>query len=160
MGIGTARLMHLGLSWDTTWLRLRVSVIGAGLGLGIMPAITVAYGSLPPAWMNQGSAMLNLMRQVGSALGVALFTTVIQMREPVYWTQLSSTGTLTNFSAQQVLTKLQQQGVARGLSAASAHLWTLTVLADRLQQTATLWAYHDPFGMAALATSTKSGGIV
>ncbi|AEJ38739.1 drug resistance transporter, EmrB/QacA subfamily [Sulfobacillus acidophilus TPY] len=151
MGLGTAQLMHLGLSWDAGWLRLWVSVIGAGLGLGIMPAITVAYGSLPPAWMNQGSAMLNLMRQVGSALGVALYTTIIQMREPVYWTQLASTVTVTNFRAQARLAAWQQQGIAHGLSPAQAHVWALTMMAHQLQQTATLWAFHNAFGAAAVA---------
>jgi hypothetical protein len=54
-----------------------LAVIGVGQGLGMAPATTSIMGSLPPAKAGVGSAINTTIRQVGSALGVAVLGSVL-----------------------------------------------------------------------------------
>ncbi|MCY0880427.1 MAG: MFS transporter, partial [Firmicutes bacterium] len=150
MGIATLHLSGMGPVWNAGWLYRWMSIIGFGLGIGVMPAVMVAYSSLPVNWMNQGSAMLNLVRQVGSALGVAILTTVLQMNEPVYHSQLAGSFTPGSLISQQWLSKLQQIAYMAGMTAGQGHRWALTYIAQWIKQTAMMWAFHDDFVVAAL----------
>jgi hypothetical protein len=52
-----------------------------GLGIAFTPVFTSGLDSLPPALVPQGSAMNNLVRQVSSALGVAVFTALLTQQQ-------------------------------------------------------------------------------
>lgn len=105
MTIGSYPLVDLQVSTELEEVKKNLLIIGMGLGLGIMPSITLAYSSLPENLVNQGSAFLNLIRQVGSALGVAILTSVIQQRTPIYYHQLSESVT-PGSNAEQYLQQL------------------------------------------------------
>jgi MFS family permease len=50
---------------------------GAGVGLTLPTLISAATTALPPARFGTGSALVNMARQVASALGVAILVTLI-----------------------------------------------------------------------------------
>jgi EmrB/QacA subfamily drug resistance transporter len=69
---------HMGLHPDfwTAWLPTML-VGGAGIGL-VLPTLSAAATSpLPPSRFATGTAVLGMSRQVGSALGVAMFVAVL-----------------------------------------------------------------------------------
>jgi EmrB/QacA subfamily drug resistance transporter len=57
-----------------------LAVIGVGQGLAMAPATSSIMGSLPAAKAGVGSAINNTIRQVGSALGVAVLGSVLSAR--------------------------------------------------------------------------------
>ncbi|MFP4511722.1 MAG: DHA2 family efflux MFS transporter permease subunit [Acidimicrobiales bacterium] len=52
-------------------------VMGVGLGLGFMPSTLAAMNSLPSRFVAQASAVNNLIRQLGGAIGVAVLSAVV-----------------------------------------------------------------------------------
>ena len=54
-----------------------ITMAGLGLGLSMPPALNAALGALTPARGGVGNALLQAMRQVGGAVGVAVLGTVL-----------------------------------------------------------------------------------
>jgi DHA2 family multidrug resistance protein len=94
---------------------------------------TVAYYGLPPDKNNSASAMLNLARNMGASLGVALTSTIITIQTQVHINNLSyhtttfnpnfteSLRLLTLNLQQQGLNALQAAGVSQGM------IWEMVV---------------------------------
>ncbi|MEV6349462.1 MFS transporter [Actinoplanes sp. NPDC051851] len=62
-----------GYGYVAAW----VAVAGAGLGFTMPPAMNAAIGALTPERSGVGSGLIQAMRQVGSAIGVAILGTVL-----------------------------------------------------------------------------------
>ncbi|HEY6577685.1 MAG TPA: DHA2 family efflux MFS transporter permease subunit [Rhizomicrobium sp.] len=84
MAAGTAML--LWSLWDMShwtpnvapwWLGAVSFVQGVGMGLIFVPMNLIAFSTLPSVFRTDGSAMFNLMRNVGSAIGVSITTTML-----------------------------------------------------------------------------------
>ncbi|MFC8957577.1 MFS transporter [Streptomyces sp. NPDC057101] len=63
--------------------------LGAGMGLAMAPATAAITETLPPAQQNVGSAVNDLSRELGSALGIAVLSSVLAS---VYRSDLDVTG--------------------------------------------------------------------
>ena len=50
---------------------------GFGIGLVYVPLSTVAFGTLPAALRNEGTAFFNLLRNLGSAIGISVVVTLL-----------------------------------------------------------------------------------
>jgi len=61
-------------SW---WLAVTTIVQGIGMGFVFVPMNLVAFATLSPVLRTDGSALINLMRNMGSAIGVSITTTVL-----------------------------------------------------------------------------------
>jgi MFS transporter, DHA2 family, multidrug resistance protein len=59
------------------WLATTTIVQGIGMGFVFVPMNLVAFATLSPALRTDGSALINLMRNIGSAIGVSITTTVL-----------------------------------------------------------------------------------
>jgi DHA2 family multidrug resistance protein len=66
---------------------------GIGMGLVFVPMNLVAFATLSPMLRTDGSALINLVRNVGSAIGVSLTTTVLASSYQVVHAQLSENAT-------------------------------------------------------------------
>jgi DHA2 family multidrug resistance protein len=55
---------------------------GASVMLCILPATRLALDTLAPAQVADGSALFNLMRNLGGAIGIALVDTILEQRTP------------------------------------------------------------------------------
>jgi EmrB/QacA subfamily drug resistance transporter len=67
LGLGAMTEVTMGYSYIATWL----TVVGAGVGLAMVPAMDGVLATLPEERTGSGSATLQTMRQVGGTLGVA-----------------------------------------------------------------------------------------
>ncbi|WP_168801600.1 DHA2 family efflux MFS transporter permease subunit [Glycomyces buryatensis] len=74
-----------GYALAGTWL----AVVGAGLGLSMVPATDAVLGSLPPDSAATGSALMQTMRQTGGAIGVAVLGSIASS---VYRSELDVSG--------------------------------------------------------------------
>jgi EmrB/QacA subfamily drug resistance transporter len=59
------------------WMRLLMFCLGVAMGQVFVPAQAAAFATISPEATGRASTMFNVMRQLGSAAGVAVFTTVI-----------------------------------------------------------------------------------
>jgi len=67
--------------WALAWPRL---VQGAGVGFIFVPLNTVALATIPRERMGNATALLNVVRNLGGAIGVALLTTLLARRSQTH----------------------------------------------------------------------------
>ena len=77
--MATAMVVLSGLGRDSSyWLLLcGLLPLGAGMGLAMTPATTAITDALPPALQNVGSAMNDLSRELGGAMGIAVLGSIL-----------------------------------------------------------------------------------
>ena len=50
---------------------------GLGTGFAYVPLAAIAFGTLSPVYRNEGAAMFNLMRNIGSSIGISVVETLL-----------------------------------------------------------------------------------
>ncbi|HTQ15042.1 MAG TPA: DHA2 family efflux MFS transporter permease subunit [Rhizomicrobium sp.] len=97
MGIGVAVLewsMWEMSTWTPAipdWTLVYTTFIqGIGMGLVFVPMNLVGFATLSPLFRTDGSALLNLIRNVGSAIGISLTTTFLAENTQVIHAQMAS----------------------------------------------------------------------
>ena len=76
-GFGTTSTDYDGLFWPQL-------MRGASVLLCILPATRLALDTLTPGQVADGSALFNLMRNLGGAIGIALVDTILDQRTPTH----------------------------------------------------------------------------
>ncbi|WP_216588058.1 DHA2 family efflux MFS transporter permease subunit [Streptomyces brasiliscabiei] len=71
--LGSRTTVDSGYGFTALWL----ACAGAGFGLAIVPAMSDALGTLPTDRAGSGSGLLMTLRQVGSAIGIALLGSLL-----------------------------------------------------------------------------------
>lgn len=83
-----AHTLYPGIDFSTAvWLRIYQSV---GLAFLFVPINTVAYAGVPPSKNNAVSGIVNLSRNMGGDIGIALVTTLIARRSQVHQANLAA----------------------------------------------------------------------
>lgn len=150
MIFGTYPFIHLQVITDLHLVELYLFVIGSGLGLAIMPSVTLAFSILPEDLVNQGSAVLNLIRQLGSAFGVSILTSVVDQRAPYYMQRIvdqSSTGS----SLIVFINQFQYKFQSLGYNFKQAKQLATAYVISFFEQQASVQAFHDAFGISMIA---------
>ncbi len=101
--VGAPRLVFVGLvlaasgSWMMTWYNLDASIgwfiwpsvlQGLGMGMIFVPLSALVYETLPASATDHGSAIFNLARTIGSAVGISIVATVFTRMAQVNWNHL------------------------------------------------------------------------
>ena len=71
-------------------------VQGIGMGFVFVPMNLVAFATLSPVYRTDGSALINLMRNLGSAIGVSLTTTVLASAIQISHSQMAESASKFN----------------------------------------------------------------
>ncbi|MBV9569634.1 MAG: DHA2 family efflux MFS transporter permease subunit [Alphaproteobacteria bacterium] len=72
-----------------SWLVFTTFVQGIGMGFIFVPMNLVAFATLPAVYRTDGTALINLIRNVGMAVGVSITTTVLASSLQAAHSQLS-----------------------------------------------------------------------
>jgi len=154
--VGAPRLVLAGLilaaggTWLMTWYNLQLSIgwfiwpsllQGLGMGMIFVPLSTVVYETLPRSATDQGSAIFNLARTVGSAVGISVAATVLTRMTQVNWNRLG--GEINPYNP-----ALQQWLAARHLGMADP--LAPQVLAAELGRQASMLGFIDAFWFVTL----------
>jgi MFS family permease len=78
-----AALALVGFETNLWWVRVDMFVAGYGMSHVFVPSQAAGFATIAPADTGRASTMFNAIRQVGSAVGVALLATVIAAVGPV-----------------------------------------------------------------------------
>jgi DHA2 family multidrug resistance protein len=127
--------------WYFAWSRI---YLGLGLPLIFIPITTASYDGIPPSKTDQASALINLARNFGGSMGVALSQTVLARREQFHQSRLvEHLGTWNPFY-NDTLNRIQ--GYLNGRPATGSSAGTSIAMVNRMVQSqATLLAYIDVF---------------
>lgn len=71
--LGSRTTVDDGYGFTALWL----SIAGLGFGFAVVPAMSAALGALPRDRAGSGSGLLMTVRQVGSAIGIALLGSLL-----------------------------------------------------------------------------------
>ena len=121
-----------------------------GLAFLFVPINTVAYAFLPPGKNNAASGLINLSRNIGGSVGISLVTTMLARRTQFHQSQLTGNINFGNGTLQATLEASRQLLMAHGSSAYEASRQAYGLVANRIDQQATMLAYIDNFWLLGI----------
>jgi DHA2 family multidrug resistance protein len=147
-------LLLCGSLWQaTTWtqdvsehvLMVNIMLQGAGLGFVFIPLQVVAFATLDPRLRTDGTSLLSLFRNVGSAIGVSVTFAMLAHNTQVVHAELGAAITPFNRALQGggAVTRMLAPGTAHGAA----------MLDQMVNQQALLIGYIDDFKLLVLTTA-------
>jgi len=144
-------LGHLTTQSGQSDTQAGLMVRGFGLGLVFIPISTVAFAGLRGAQIAQGSALYNLMRQLGGSFGIAVLNTYI-----VHMTAFHRAELVANLHPGDATFQARLNGAAGALVARGGYSFTsaqaaaLHLLDRTVQAQAMTMAYNNAFILLGL----------
>jgi DHA2 family multidrug resistance protein len=152
-------MAHLTSQSGESDVRLALILRGLGLGMLFTPINFLAFNSLKGAEIAQGASLLNLSRQIGGSLGIALLSTYITKRVALHYDILATNASMANPVFVSRLKMITQSFIAKGYDAASAHTAALKVLSGTIQRESNTMSYNDAFLLIGLSVVVVSPAL-
>ena len=128
--------------WSLAWPRL---LQGAGVGFIFVPLNTVALATIPRERMGNATALLNVVRNLGGAIGVALLTTLLARRSQAHQAVLVGHVDVWDTETAARLQAWASHFVAQGADHFTAERRAVSVLYQEVTRQAQLLAFADDF---------------
>jgi DHA2 family multidrug resistance protein len=125
---------------DMGWWPIVESGVIQGLGMGFVfiPLSTVAFQTLPPMLRTEASALFNLVRNLGSSIGVSIMATMLTRNIATMHASLATH--ITPFNS-----NLTAAGIDTGSFTSAAGQQTAAIVDLMINQQAAIVAYLDDF---------------
>ncbi len=118
---------------------------GFAMGLIFIPLTTISLVELEGKEIPQGTALSNMVRQLGGSIGIALITTFISRETVIHYSHLSENLTLNDPLTQQRLSMLTNGLMSKGLDHTSATQAAEGILSREVSGQASFLTYKDMF---------------
>jgi MFS transporter, DHA2 family, multidrug resistance protein len=115
------------------------------LALLFIPINTAAYQAVPAEKNANASAIINMMRNIGGSVGIALMTTFLARREQYHQNMLVEHVTPYSAQTDRMLQRLQQVYLGAHASAADALHYAQAQIYAMVQTQAAVLSYIDAF---------------
>ena len=151
--IAALSMWHLtGLTGDISYGYAALSrvYLAFGLPLLFLPVTTASYQGIPPEKTNQASALINVARNLGGSIGVAMVQTVWQQRQQFHQSRLVEHIVPSDVVYQQTIDAMTRFFQAQGSNASDAATQAIAWVGQALQQQIDLLAYMDAFWSLAM----------
>jgi len=151
--IAALSMWHLtGITGDISYGYAAMSRIYLAIGLPLLflPITTASYDGIPPDKTNQASALINVARNLGDSMGVALAQTVLAQRQQFHQSRLIEHIAPSDLGYQQTIDAMTRFFQAQGSNASDASGQALAWVGETLQHQIDLLAYIDVFWMLAM----------
>jgi MFS transporter, DHA2 family, multidrug resistance protein len=129
-------------------------LFGVGLPLIFIPINVASYDGIAKERMDQASALINVARNTGSSIGVAIGSNVLAHRQQFHLSRLAEHVTPSSPGYQDTLNQVMRHFLAHGSSAAQASQQAIGWIWQQVQIQATYLAYVDVFWTLALLSAT------
>ncbi|RXH03071.1 DHA2 family efflux MFS transporter permease subunit [Bradyrhizobium zhanjiangense] len=154
-GAATAALSmwHLtGLTGEITYgyAALARIYLAVALPFLFLPVTTASYDGLPPEKTNQASALINVARNIGGSMGVALAQTLLAQRQQFHQSRLIEHAAPSDLGYQQTIDAMTRYFQAQGSNASDAASQAVAWVGKTLQQQVDFLAYIDVFWTLAI----------
>jgi MFS transporter, DHA2 family, multidrug resistance protein len=151
--ISALSMWHLtGITGDISYGYAAMSRIYLAFGLPLLflPITTASYDGIPPDKTNQASALINVARNLGGSMGVALAQTVLAQRQQFHQSRLIEHIAPSDLGYQQTIDAMTRFFQAQGSNASDASGQALAWVGQTLQHQIDLLAYIDVFWTLAM----------
>jgi len=151
MVVGSSLVMmsHFNLNVDYTTAVTTRLIQASGLGFLFVPINTAAYGFVKPRDRTQASGFINLSRNMGGGVGIAIATTILARSSQKYQAVLSAHMTLLNPAYGAALAHTTQALVAHGVSPLQASGFAPGFIYQELLRQASMLSYLTDFRFMA-----------
>jgi DHA2 family multidrug resistance protein len=142
--------MNINLGPDTSGPQLLIPNLVRALGQAmIFPTITtIATAGIAPQDTGSASALFNMMRNLGGAIGIAMLQTFITNREKFHSAIITPQVSLMQPATQNRLNMMQHYFESRGMSdPAAAREQAIISIGHTIQTQAYYFAYGDAFAL-------------
>ena len=146
-------MWHLtGINGDITYGYAALSRIFLALGLPFLflPVTTASYDGVPPDKTKQASALINVARNIGGSMGVALAQTILAQRQQFHQSRLIEHAAPSDLGYQQTIDAVTRYFQAQGSNASDAASQAVAWVGHTLQQQVDFLAYIDVFWILAI----------
>jgi DHA2 family multidrug resistance protein len=116
-----------------------------------VPINTIAYTGLPSGKSNNASALINLMRNLGSSVGISVVTTMLDRRSQFHQERLVGSVTPYAYAYRAAIRSAQSTLIRRGAYPGAAMKQSLGTIYATVQNQAATLSYLDVFKMLAIA---------
>ena len=154
LAISAAALYHMtsfDLEVDYWTVALARIFQAAGLAFLFIPISTIAYVGIPREKNNNASAIINLSRNLGGSVGIALLTTFLARRSQYHQSILVERVAAGDPRYAAMAAKLQQHMASLGGTADQARHLAQAEIGAMLGRQAQMLSYVDDFLMLAIA---------
>jgi Alpha amylase, catalytic domain/Major Facilitator Superfamily len=151
--IAALSMWHLtGITGDITYGYAAMSRIYLAIGLPLLflPITTASYDGVPPDKTNQASALINVARNLGGSMGVALSQTVLAQRQQFHQNRLIEHIAPSDLGYQQSIEAMTRFFQAQGSNTSDAAGQAVAWVGQTLQHQIDLLAYIDVFWKLAV----------
>lgn len=128
--------------WNFWW---PLMLQGAGLGLIFVPLTTVTNDPIPLERMGNATSVFNLMRNIGSSVGISVVETLQFRHMQAHILYLGQHVNRTSPRTQQALNGLKQMFMSKGADAVTAEHQAMGAIWGMVQQQASMLSYNDVF---------------
>jgi DHA2 family multidrug resistance protein len=145
--------LTLGMDyWSLAWPRF---LQGVGVGLVFVPLNMVALATIPREKMGNATALVNVVRNLGGAVGVAVSTMLLARRSQLHQTTLVSHVDLWDSDTTERLAGWTEHFRAHGADIFTAKKQALGMLYHEVQRQAQVMAFADDFWLLFLLFCTS-----
>ena len=134
--IGTFALGWYNLHVNLFWILWPILIQGVGLGMIFVPLAIIAYSTLPPRASAEAAGMYNLLRTIGSSVGISIVSTLLTEETQINWNTLGGHLNPMNPALRPFLARLGLEHPNHQLAA---------LLSLNLERHATMLAFLDCF---------------
>ncbi len=151
---GIGLVLFFLFSYMMSWFNTQVGssdffwpliIRGLAMGLIFIPLTTISLANLEGREIPQGTALSNMVRQLGGSIGIALITTFITRQTYMHYSYLTENLTLGDPLTQQRLSLLTNGMMSKGLDQASAAKAAQGILSRQVSGQASFLTYKDMF---------------
>jgi DHA2 family multidrug resistance protein len=151
--VAALSMWHLtGLTDDISYSYAAMSRVYLAFSLPFLflPVTTASYQGIPPEKTNQASALINVARNLGGSMGVALAQTILAQRQQFHQSRLIEHIASSDVGYQQAIDTMTRYFRAQGSNASDAASQAIAWLGQTLQRQIDLFAYIDVFWVLAM----------
>jgi DHA2 family multidrug resistance protein len=143
--IFTTMLSHLTLQSGKEDFFWPLIIRGVGLGMIFIPLTTITLVGLNGTEIPQGTAISNMIRNLGGSFGTAIMTTFVSTRSKLYYDNIKNHVSVYDTNTQDRLSMLKNAFIARGQNAFDAEKQAIAALYGSVMKQSMLMTYNDCF---------------
>jgi DHA2 family multidrug resistance protein len=125
-------------------------LLGVGLPFIFLSITAASYDGIPAGKIDQASALINIARNIGSSLGVALISNVLTDRGQFHQSRLIEHAIPSSSAYQETVRQMTEYFVRHGSLAADAPQQVIGWIGQQVQAQASFLAYMDAFWVLML----------
>jgi DHA2 family multidrug resistance protein len=153
IAIATYHFAALTGAADFTWFATARVYQMVALPFLFLTVTSASYVGLPPDKSGQASSLINVARNLGGSIGVAMTQTLFARREQFHQARLSEYASATASAYQQTIHQASAYFLAHGASPALAKARAVAFVGQTIATQSTLLSYIDVFVALALVAA-------